>query len=96
MHLSVAEGVQGEQAHEGHGAAPALLAVTHPECRERPLCWGPGAPGSATRVGAASTSEACVILDLCKNRAQRDKKSILEHNRVQNQPASPLQSLNSV
>lgn len=28
MHLSVAEGVQGEQAHEGHGAAPALLAVT--------------------------------------------------------------------
>lgn len=28
MHLSVAGEVQGEQAHEGHGAAPASLAVT--------------------------------------------------------------------
>lgn len=28
MHLSVAERVQGGQAHEGHGAAPALLAVS--------------------------------------------------------------------
>lgn len=74
MHLSVAEGVQGEQAHEGHGAAPALLAVTHPECRERPLCQGPGAPGSATRVGAASTSEACVILDLCKKQGSKGQE----------------------
>lgn len=64
--------------------------------RECPLHQGPGTPRSAARVGEVSTSEACVILDLCQNWAQRDKESTLEHTWVQKQPDSPLQSLHSV
>lgn len=42
MHLSVAEGAQGERAHGGHGAAPAPLAVT-------------GSAGNVLCAGAGST-----------------------------------------
>lgn len=82
MHLSVAEGVQGEQAHEGHGAAPALLAVT--KSAGNVLCAGDQEhPAQPTRVGAASTSEACVILDLCKKQGSKGQE---EHFGAQPSP----------
>lgn len=85
MHLSVAEGVQGERAQEGHGAAPARSLP--PGLRGMSSALGPGAPGSAARVGAAAASEAWVVLDLCQLRPQRNKKNVLEHTWVQTKPA---------